>query len=33
VSGTNGFAWAIAFFFGIYVVLSMARTLIAPKAP
>lgn len=31
VAGTNGFAWAIVFFFGLYVALSLARMAIRPK--
>lgn len=31
VSGTNGFAWALVFFFGLYVALSLARMAFRPK--
>jgi MFS family permease len=31
VAGTNGFAWAIVFFFGLYVALSLARMVFRPK--
>ncbi len=31
ISGNNGFAWAIAGFFGLYTVLSLGRTLFGPK--
>ncbi|MBP2239363.1 MFS family permease [Sinorhizobium kostiense] len=33
VTGNNGFAWAIAAFFGLYVVLSLARIVLKPKRP
>ncbi len=33
VTGNNGFAWAIAAFFGLYVVLSIARIVLNPKRP
>lgn len=33
VTGNNGFAWAIAAFFGLYVVLSLARIVLNPKRP
>lgn len=31
VAGTNGFAWAIVFFFGLYVALSLGRMVFKPK--
>ncbi len=31
ISGNNGFAWAIAGFFGLYTALSLGRTLFGPK--
>jgi hypothetical protein len=31
ISGNNGFAWAIAGFFGLYVVLSVVRIVFNPK--
>ncbi|MNL40738.1 hypothetical protein D3C87_1631080 [compost metagenome] len=31
VAGNNGFAWAIAGFFGLYVALSVARIVLNPK--
>ncbi|WP_046118296.1 MFS transporter [Ensifer aridi] len=33
VTGNNGFAWAIAGFFGLYVVLTLARMVLNPKRP
>ncbi|ASY56005.1 MFS transporter [Sinorhizobium sp. CCBAU 05631] len=33
VTGNDGFAWAIAGFFGLYVVLSLARMVLNPKRP
>ncbi|WP_018239419.1 MFS transporter [Ensifer sp. BR816] len=33
VTGNDGFAWAIAGFFGLYVVLSLARIVLKPKRP
>ncbi|MCA1489847.1 MFS transporter [Ensifer sp. NBAIM29] len=33
VTGNNGFAWTIAAFFGLYVVLSIARIVLKPKRP
>jgi MFS family permease len=33
VTGNNGFAWVIAAFFGLYVVLSIARIVLKPKRP
>ncbi|ASY62421.1 Transporter, MFS superfamily [Sinorhizobium sojae CCBAU 05684] len=33
VTGNNGFAWAIAAFFGLYVVLSIVRIVLNPKRP
>lgn len=33
VTGNNGFAWTIAGFFGLYVVLSIARIVLNPKRP
>ena len=31
VAGDDGFAWSIAFFFGLYVALSLARMVFRPK--
>ncbi|MBW3098910.1 MFS transporter [Pseudohoeflea coraliihabitans] len=31
VAGSHGFAWALAFFFGLYVLLALGRMLFAPK--
>jgi hypothetical protein len=31
ISGNNGFAWAIAGFFGLYVILSVVRIVFNPK--
>ena len=31
ITGNDGFAWAIAGFFALYVVLSLARLLFSPK--
>ncbi|WP_026619336.1 MFS family permease [Ensifer sp. WSM1721] len=33
VTGNNGFAWAIAGFFGLYVVLTLVRIVLNPKRP
>jgi hypothetical protein len=33
VTGNDGFAWAIAGFFGLYVVLSLVRIVLKPKRP
>jgi MFS family permease len=33
VTGNNGFAWAIAGFFGLYVVLTLVRMVLNPKRP
>jgi hypothetical protein len=32
-TGNNCFAWVIAAFFGLYVVLSIARIVLKPKRP
>ncbi len=31
LTGNHGFAWALAFFFGLYVVLTLFRLLLSPK--
>ena len=31
VTGNNGFAWSIVFFFGLYVALSLVRMVFRPK--